>query len=361
MKKLIVCGLALSMLLCGCGKKPEETTAPPTTLPATEATTEATTLPTETTVPTEPAPVDTNPLTGEALEEVKNQRPIAVMLNNHSHALPQCGIGQADIIYEILAEGNITRLSAYFSDISEAGPIGPVRSLRAYYFNIMRGYDALCVSAGGSSEADGMVRDLGYDRINGIGGVGSNYFYRDAWRRENRGYEHSLFINGEDLLKGAADGDMRITDEEDRDYGLIFDDEAPFGGETNSEITVHFRDGGKTTKLTYHPEEGFYTAFQQDMDLIDGNTDEAVPFRNVLVLYADTSVMDGEGHLKVQTTGEGEGYYARDGKVISITWKRADEESNFEYYDGDGKPLSFGVGKSYVAVVPTGSPVDLVG
>lgn len=357
MKKLIVCGLALSLLLSGCGSKPEETTAPPTTIPVTEAATEPATVPTEA---TEPAPVDTNPLTGEALEEVKNQRPIAVMLNNHSHALPQCGIGQADIIYEILAEGSITRLSAYFSDIADAGPIGPVRSLRAYYLNIMRGYDALCVSAGGSSEADGMVRDLGYDRINGIGGVGSEYFYRDAWRRENRGYEHSLFINGEDLLKGAADGNMRLTDEEDRDYGLVFDDEALFGGETNSELTVHFREGGKTTKLTYHPEEGFYTAFQQDMDLIDGNTDEAVPFRNVLVLFADTSVMDGEGHLKVETTGEGEGYYARDGKIAPITWKRADEESTFEYFHADGSPVSFGVGKSYIAVVPTGSPVDLV-
>ena len=363
MKKLIVCGLVAAMLLTGCGSGSGETTAAGTTESATVSTTAAPTteLPTEapTTVPTEPAPVDINPLTGEALEEVRDLRPIAVMLNNHSHALPQCGLGQADMIYEILAEGATTRLMAVFTDAHDAGPVGPVRSLRAYYLDIMRGYDAICVSAGGSREADNMIYNLGYDRINGIGGAGAGYFYRDAWRRDNRGYEHSLFIEGSDLYKGAEEGGFRLTETEGKDYGLTFDEDVPFGGEEIGTITVHFRDGGKTTELSYHEDLGGYTAFQQGMDLIDGNTDEAVLFRNVLVLFADSGVMDGEGHLKVQTTGEGQGYYARDGRLIEITWKRADETSPYEYYDAQGNALSFGVGKTYTAVIPTGSPVDL--
>ncbi len=360
MKKLIVCGLAVTMLLAGCGAKPAETTVPPTEAPttvATEATTEPTTVPT--TEATEPAPVDVNPLTGEALDEVKDLRPIAVMLNNHSKALPQCGISKADILYEILAEGATTRMTAVFSDARDADAIGPVRSLRAYYLNIMRGYDALCVSAGGSREADNMVYNLGYDRINGIGGAGAGYFYRDSWRRQNRGYEHSLFIKGEDLYKGAEEGSMRTTEKEGMDYGLTFDDSVPFGGEEIGKITVHFRDGGKTTTMTYDKTLNGYTGFQQGADLIDGNTEKAVVFRNVLVLFADTGVMDGEGHLKVQTTGEGKGYYARDGKLVDMIWKRADEDAPFEYYDAQGNEIVFGVGKTYAAVIPTGSPVDL--
>ena len=172
MKKLNAWLLVLVLTLSGCGGEAPETTAPttepaitqaPATVP-TEPVTEPTTEPT--TVPTEAAPVDVNPQTGQELEEVNTNRPIAVMINNQKEALPQCGIGSADIIYEILAEGSTTRLMAVFTAPENAGPIGPVRSLRAYFLNIMRGYDAICTSAGGSSEADNMVYSLGYDRMN---------------------------------------------------------------------------------------------------------------------------------------------------------------------------------------------------
>lgn len=366
MKKLIALTLALMMVLCGCGGNGSETTVPttvPTTAPTTEATTEPTTEPTAepTTEPTEAPPVDVNPLTGEELEQVNDNRIIAVMINNQKEALPQCGIGQADIIYEILAEGSTTRLMALFTDTTDAGPIGPVRSLRAYYLNIMRGYDAICTSAGGSSEADGMIYNLGYDRMNGIGGSGAGYFYRDSWRSNNRGYEHSLFITGEDLFNGSAAVGFRTTETEGKTYGLTFTEEPLTAGDSVNEIVVHFRSDGKTTKLTYSPENGFYTAYQQGQDLIDGNTDEAIPFKNVVVLFANSYVMDAEAHLYVQTTGEGTGYYARDGKVVEIKWARADETSSYEYYDLDGNPIDFGVGKSYIAVIPENSPVDFAG
>ena len=87
MKRMLALILALSLMLCACGSKPAETTAPTTVPPTTEAT-----------VPTEPAPVDTNPLTGEPLEEVTSNRPTAIMINNLSKAVPQCGISKADIV-----------------------------------------------------------------------------------------------------------------------------------------------------------------------------------------------------------------------------------------------------------------------
>lgn len=363
MKKLTALILALMMLLCGCGGESAETTVPttettvPTTAaPTTEPTSEPTTEPT--TIPTEAPPVDVNPLTGEELEEVNDNRVIAVMINNQTEALPQCGIGQADIIYEILAEGSTTRLMALFTDTADAGPIGPVRSLRAYYLNIMRGYDAICTSAGGSSEADNMVYNLGYDRMNGIAGNSASYFYRDNWRMNNRGYEHSMFITGEDLFNGSAAVGFRTAETEGMDYGLTFTEEMLTDGGDANQIVVHFRSGGKTTTLTYSDETGCYTAFQKGADLIDGNTNEMVLFKNVVVLYANSYVMDSQAHLYVQTTGEGSGYYARDGKMIPITWSRADETSAYEYFDMEGNPIDFGVGKSYIAVLPEESPVE---
>lgn len=364
MKKWIALIAVLTVLLCGCGGGAPETTAPvETTVPVetTEAPVETTEVPTETTVPpTEAPPVDVNPLTGEELEEVNNNRVIAVMLNNHSAALPQCGIGSADIIYEILAEGSVTRLMALFTDVSDAGPIGPVRSLRPYYLNIMRGYGAMCTSAGGSTEADNMIYNLGYNRVNGISGVGSGYFYRDSWRKNNRGYEHSLFITGPDLLEAADAHGYSTVETEGREYGLTFTDEAFTAGEDYNKIVVHFYAGGKTTTLTYDQELGGYVAYQQGAYLMDGNTEENVLFENVLVLKTSSSIIDGEGHLRVETTGEGSGWYARDGKLVEITWARDNEESPFTYTDAEGNVISFGVGKSYIAFIPESSPVDFV-
>ena len=147
---------------------------------------------------------------------------------------------------------------------------------------------------------------------------------------------------------------MRTEGTEGWDYGLSFTDEVLKDGESAGKLVMHFYSGGKTTTMTYDADSGCYTGYQQGYDLMDGNTEEIIQFRNVLVLLADTSVTDGVGHLAVQTTGEGTGWYARDGKMIEITWSREDNTSPFQYFDADGEPIAFGVGKTYVAVLPEG-------
>ena len=361
MKKLTALMLILSLLLCGCGGGSGETTAPataPSTTPVETTAPVETTQPPETTVPAETEPAFRNPLTGEPLAAPNQNRIIGVMINNHAAALPQCGIGSADIIYEILAEGNTTRLMALFSDVSDAGPIGPVRSLRPYYLNVMRGYGAMCTSAGGSDEADGMIYNLGYDRVNGIAGTGAGYFYRDEWRMNNKGYEHSLLITGENLLKAAAAEGFETVETAERDYGLTFTDEAFTAGQDVEKIVVHFYSGGKTTTLGYKADLGGYLAYQQNAYLMDGNTEENLVFENVLVLKTSSAVIDGKGHLRVETTGSGSGWYTRDGKMIEIKWSRDNEDSPFTYTDTEGNPITFGMGKSYIAFIPSDSPVD---
>ena len=355
MKRIFALLLALSMLLCACGSKPAETTAPPTTVPETTAPPETTVPPT--TVPpetTEPAPVDVNPLTGEALEEVQDLRPFAIMINNTSKAVPQCGISQADLIYEIVAEGSVTRFMAYFYDLSDVDVIGPVRSVRPYFVRMAQHYGAILSSAGGSDEAYDLIKSLKWTYLNGIAGAG-NYFYRDQWRKENKGYEHSLMTTGEKLLK-AADKAGVSTEMEDRDYGFNFTDETMTAGEKAEKLTVWFYKNGKKTTMTYDAETGLYAMSQHGAASVDGNDSSAVTFRNLVVLEAKTKVKDKKGHLEVQTTGTGDGWYARDGKIIPIKWSRADNSATYVYTDLEGNPISFGIGKSYIAIVPGGSP-----
>ena len=155
MKRMLALLLAFVLLLCACASRPAGTTVPTTVPETTEPTTVPTTAPPETTVPptteaTEPPPVDTNPLTGESLEEVTDNRPVAIMINNLVKAVPQCGISKADILYEIIAEGSVTRFMAIFYDLSDVDVIGPVRSVRPYFVRVAQHYGALLSSAGGS-------------------------------------------------------------------------------------------------------------------------------------------------------------------------------------------------------------------
>ena len=355
MKRMFALILAV-MLLCACAAKPAETTAPPTTAAPTETTVPETTAPPETTVPptTEPAPVDVNPLTGEALEAVNDSRPVAIMINNLSKAVPQCGISQADIIYEIVAEGSVTRFMAIFSDLSEVGVIGPVRSVRPYFYRVAQHYGAILSSAGGSDEAIDLIKKEGYNYLNGIAGAG-NAFYRDQWRRENRGFEHSLMTTGEKLLASAEKHGFDTT-MENIDYGFNFTDE-PFTSDYHAcEVIVWFYNNGKKTTFDYDEETGLYVMSQHGATAVDGNDDSPLCFRNVVILEADTHVKDKKGHLETQMTGTGPGWYIRDEFMIPITWSRESNSDHYVYTDEAGNPVSFGVGKTYVAIVPDGSP-----
>ena len=359
MKRMLSLLLAFVLLLCGCAGRPAGTTVPTTVPATTEPTTVPTTAPPETTVPptteaTEPPPVDTNPLTGEALEEVTDNRPVAIMINNLVKAVPQCGISKADILYEIIAEGSVTRFMAIFYDLSDVGVIGPVRSVRPYFVRVAQHYGAILSSAGGSDEAYDLIKSLGYDYLNGIAGSG-NYFYRDEWRRSNRGYEHSLMTTGEKLMQ-AAEKYGAQTAMEDVDYGFRFTEEPMTAGEAAGEITVWFYSNGEKTTMTYDAESGLYAMSQHGAASVDGNDDAPILFKNVVVLEADSRVKDSKGHLEVQMTGSGKGYYARDGVIIPITWSRESNKDHYVYTDAAGDPVSFGVGKIYVAIVPDGSP-----
>ena len=85
-----------------------------------------------------------NPLTGEGIStDISGDRPVAIMLNNLKKALPQLGVSQADIIYEMPAEGGITRMMVVFQNLDGVGDLGSVRSARDYYVSLAYGMDAI--------------------------------------------------------------------------------------------------------------------------------------------------------------------------------------------------------------------------
>ena len=287
----------------------------------------------------EPEPVlpYTNPLTGEGCEvDVGARRPIAVMLNNLKKALPQVGVSQADVIYEILAEGGITRMMAVFQDVAGAGEIGTVRSARDYYASLAYGHDAVYLHAGGSPQAYEFIKSRGVTALDCVNGpYEGTLFWRDQERRRSAGLEHSVLTSSETFQEGPE-----------------------AGGEAAEILTVPFSTY-KTGVFEYDPDSGLYLVEEYGEPYVDGNTGEQVAVKNVLVLYTDVSQLSGDsaGRLKVRTTGSGGGLLVRDGLAWPITWEREGESDRLSFYREDGQPAALGVGHSYINIVKTGTEV----
>lgn len=357
MKRKIALLLVLCMMLCACGKKKPDPTVPSTTEPTTQPTTEATQPTTEETKPKEV--LYRHPLTGAPLEAPWSGQAIAVVVNNLKKAMPQKGISQADILYEIEVEGDITRCLAIFTDLSNVAAIGPVRSARTYFNSVAVSYDAPLIHCGGSQGLALSARyDDSYDRIDNWEHLDSpsKYFYRDL-DRYNSGYawEHTLFTTGENL-QAAVDAYGYNTPTE-ANFGLQFKDGVELSGENAEEITITFKSKKKTI-LTYDASIGQYKLNMHGSEHIDGNTGEPVTFKNVIAIYTKQWYYSDGIHKFYDTIGSGEGYAAIGGKIVPITWSRESLRTPYVYKLADGTPLELDVGTTYIAMVGIKNPID---
>ena len=353
MKRIIflLCALLLLPLTaCGTEKEPEPSQPPVESAPATIAPESREPLPTPT-----PAPAFYHPLTGmPSNEDYSGRRPVAVMLNNLKTALPQQGNGQADIIYELMAEGGITRMLAVYQTLEGVGDLGSIRSARSYYLELALGLDALYVHAGGSPGAYRDIPAWGVDHMDGVrGGEDAKIFWRDQERRRTKGYEHSLLTSGEKITEYLATGALRTEHQEGYVYPQAFvPDGTPAGGSPAEHVQVKFS-AYKTGTFDYDAESGKYLAGQYGGEYVDGGTGEQVAVTNLLVLETGISVISGdtEGRLSVRLTGEGEGTFFCGGRAVPIRWSKADRNSPFVYTLESGQLLALGQGNSYVCVI----------
>lgn len=130
------------------------------------------------------------------------------MINNIVFAQPQVGISNADMIYEIPAEGGITRMMAIFSHLYDVESVGSIRSLRPYYLSVALSYDAIVIHAGGSEQAYSDVKTYNADHLDGVrDGNTSSMFYRDASRGPARLGAHAVLPRRE---RGSARGSVQV-------------------------------------------------------------------------------------------------------------------------------------------------------
>ncbi|MBR6708147.1 MAG: DUF3048 domain-containing protein [Clostridia bacterium] len=383
-KRILIAALAVIMLcLPACQQtgsvNPPDTTAADTTVPdvtdgtttAAPETTEApettvapeTTAAPETTTPPETEPVEvqlpyTNPLTGLGMtEDLSGQRPVAVMINNLKAALPQEGISQADILYECLVEGGITRLMGVFSDYKSLGALGSDRSSRDYYIDFAQNHDAIYICAGGSEMAYAQLYARGINYICGVNMYTPNTFYRDPERLKKMSLEHTLMTSGEGIVSGISFKQYRTALNAGFTSPLVFDEEkysAASGSEANHLILRYSL--AQVAQLIYSPKTGTYYRFQFGNEPhIDGTTGEQLNFTNVLIIFNDVNRIPGDAYnrLAVTTTGTGAGFYVCGGKSVPIIWQKDTRDSVIQLKTVAGEQLMLMPGKTFISIMPT--------
>ncbi len=367
---LLVAFLLCALLVTGACKSSDE--APDTTAKEKETQkTEETTkkdkeTEEDTTKADEPfkAPEFVNPLTGlEADKDLSKKRPVSIMVNNIGASLPQEGVAQADILYECLAEGGITRLMMIVTDYEKLTKVGSVRSARDYYIDYADGYDCIFVHAGGSTYAYDTFSNRGTNRIDGVNGPayfysGTGTFERDPERLKQFALEHTLVVKSGEGLKKAIEY-YKYRTEKNEAYNepmkfVDFEKKAELKNKaTHAKVVVS---NYQTVDYVYSEDTGLYSRYQYNgKKHIDNTTGEQLTFKNVVVLYTYTAAIPGDDKARIDigTTGSGSGWYITEGTYQKITWKKDKSGSVIKYYYEDGTEVEFNRGKTMINVVPS--------
>ena len=295
-------------------------------------------------------------LTGEPVStEIGMKRPFAVMINNLQPAIPQSGIAKADILYEAMVEGSITRLMAVFQNITDVGQLGPVRSSRHYYLYMADDLDAIYTHFGWSPFAQSLIETQGRQTINGSFYDGDGNFYRTS----DREAPHNAYATGQGLLNIATDRGMPLTHDSSFQSGMKFHtaDTPLENGEPATRVDIPFN--YDTPYFEYNEAEKVYYRWEYGAPHIDMETNQQLSFKNIIVLYVAQQVISDYGHLDLGLYGNMDGLYITDGKAIPITGIKDDGPT--QYFDLNGNEILLNPGKTMIEYVPDDAKVTFDG
>lgn len=292
-------------------------------------------------------------LTGEYIKpSVAEKRPYAVMINNIGYAFQhQMGTSKADLIYEALAEGGITRMLAIYEDVSGVKKIGSVRSARHYYVQFAQEWDAIYCHFGHTKYAVSKMEDLKTNNLSGLSAIGGVVYARDLSIRA----PHNVFTNGKKLKRGAKKLGYSLKKNETamaEHFNFYETDTDLTDGKNAKNITIPFS-AYSTCKMKYNKKKKIYMKSEYGQKHRDAYYKKQLAFKNVIIQLVDESNIDRNGYQTMKLKkASGKGYYYTNGSRVKITWQRTESTNQMTYYDASGNVLTLNPGKTYIAVYP---------
>jgi hypothetical protein len=301
---------------------------------------------------------DRNPFTGELVSDLDNlqRRPIAVKMSNAppSFVRPQSGLNDADLVFEHITEGHITRLTLIFYG-NTPPDVGPIRSGRLIDLELPAMYDAAFVFSGASTGVNQRLNRSDFAARILRGGLG---YYRTG---ANKPYEHTLY--GRLNLFWDQLEDLGLNSPPNFGSNMAFGSTPPANGAPANVIELDYR--WEKVRWEYDEALDRYRRWAADQVVIDANSSEQVTAANVIVVYAN-HVEDGEIceeirndaclhlSLQIQVWGSGPATIFRDGQRYDVTWRRENRNDMLTFHDANGAPFPLQLGNSWFQMMPLG-------
>ena len=289
----------------------------------------------------------------EISDTVLDSRPIAIMVENSPDSRPQSGLIYADMVYEVVDEGGVTRYVVLFSS-HEAEIVGPVRSARIYYAEIARGFDPIYAFWGTYPEGYEAIKTMDLDLLDGNSDAYVPYT-NSGWRDYSRSNitEHTAFMSTTKLKEDAAKHGYSLKGGQSP---LRFKLDAVDSERGNiSNITIDFSHNTFRVDFEYDSANNNYLKFVAGSPHTDYETGKQIAVNNVIVMITDIhGPIDASGHMVVRTTGTsdtGKAFFFLDGNVTEGTWERTSIFEPFKYKDSEGNIMLFNRGSTWVAVI----------
>jgi len=320
---------------------------------------------------TEPCPINGAKYSKQQKDWWEQHRPLGVMIENHENARPQSGINEADITYEIVAEGGITRTLNIFYCQTPA-QVGPIRSARTYFLDFMSEYgdSPLYAHVGGANtpgpaDALSQINEYGWGGYNDLNqfSIGFPTFWRDYNRLgHSTATEHTMYSTTDKLLKFAEDKrGLGVKGEDGTPWNKGFVPykfkDAESKGSAQTIHVEHWADYGEyAIDWVYDPATNSYNRKNGGVAHLDKNTGKQLNAKSIVVLSMDESSADdgyeNNAHLLYGTTGSGKAVIFMDGKKINGEWSKDSRTDKTVITNSSGEEIQFNRGKIWFHIIP---------
>ncbi|OGK21717.1 hypothetical protein A3C23_00080 [Candidatus Roizmanbacteria bacterium RIFCSPHIGHO2_02_FULL_37_13b] len=331
------------------------------------------------------------PLSGEMLTKAhkelwEKRRPLGIMIENSIDARPQSGLTSADVVYEAVAEGGITRFIAVFYCKDSDGYVGPIRSARVYFIDMLSEYGEypLYVHVGGANcnrttgsgcgngapaDALGKIVKLKWGSYNDLNFIPFPVMWRDYDRLPNRATEHTVYSTTKKLWDYAVNKrKLSNVDEEGNEWNSQFEswkfkDDEPVNPAEVTKVDFEFWQGKNEYAVTweYNAKSNTFKRINGGQPHINKNNDKQIEAKNVAVVFMNESTArdnytEGQ-HLLYKTTGDGEAIIFQDGKAQKGRWRKKDAFTRMRFYDSRGSEVALNRGQTFIEILPKGNTV----
>lgn len=282
-----------------------------------------------------------------------SDRPIAVMIDNHSDAWPQAGLQKAYMVYEIIVEGGETRLMALFKG-AEVEKIGPVRSARHYFLDYVMENDAIYAHFGQSPQANSDLTKYSINNINGIAEDGTTF-----WRVKDKYAPHNAVTSTAKLLESAKNKNYKTTSSQESVLNYVTDEVNLEEGQGAITVTIPHSQL-QTVKYEYDEENKVYKRYARSKKQTDWETGDTITTKNIIITFCDNYTLsdtENKGRQGLKNIGTFDGYYITNGKAIKIKCIKNARDEQTIYQDLEGNEIDVNDGNTFVNICPISARV----